>query len=153
MIETSVKESTICGAGNGRFFENNYKKDTIVRKQEYNSEELRILRNEFELREFDITYIQKYGHSAPVNSEYDCIFLNNPPMFTNHSSSPNIYFIYGDNFKYTLTSRDVERGEEMLQDYGEYKIIDWYETYINNNNAKSLASFGREINRETICNY
>lgn len=149
LIETEVKLSNIDNAGNGRYFLEDCDKDTIIRTQIIGSVELYKFMDEKNLEVLNMDHLQTYGHSVPIEYEYDyenMILLNDPPLFTNHSKNPNIYFIYKNDIKYTLTSIDVKKGDEMYQDYTLYKKIDWYENYLKNNNRKSLRTFGNEIN-------
>ena len=148
LIDTVVEQSKIPNAGVGRFFNEDCEKDTIIRKQCYDSDELYVFKNEKNLELIDKEYIQKYGHSAPNDGEIckDIIFLNNPPLFTNHSLDSNIYFIYKEDEKYTLTSKNVKKGDEMYQDYSIYKKIDWFENYLKNNKKTSLREFGQQLN-------
>ncbi|CAM9484374.1 unnamed protein product, partial [Ectocarpus fasciculatus] len=44
----------------------------------------------------------------------------------NHSESPNSYSGYNDDWDSTYAKRDIEVGEELLDDYGEYEYPDWF---------------------------
>ena len=44
-INTIIQKSLIDGAGNGRFFDQDCKKGTLIREQEFNSDELVILKS------------------------------------------------------------------------------------------------------------
>ena len=149
LIESEVKLSSICDAGNGRYFLEDCEQDTIIRTQLIGSDELYLFKNEKNLEVLNMDHLQNYGHSVPKEYENDyenMILLNDPPLFTNHSKESNIYFIYKNDTKYTLTSKCVKKGDEMYQDYTIYKKIDWFEDFLNKQNRKSLRIFGNEIN-------
>ena len=148
LINTEVKLSNIPNAGNGRFFSEDCEKDTIIRKQLIDSEELYILKPDSNLELINKHYLLNFAHSRPIEDIDDnCIYLNNPPLYTNHSKEPNIYFVYDKGEKFTITSKDVKKGEEMYQDYSNYRYIDWYEKYLEKINKKSLRHFGNELNK------
>lgn len=148
LVETEVKQSNIPNAGRGRFFCKDYEKETIIRKQKVDSDELYIFNNEKQLELVNFDYLLNFGHSRPIEDINDnSIYLNNPPLFTNHSNVPNIYFIYNNDEKYTIASKDVKKGEELYQDYSIYKKIDWFEHFLEKNNKKSLRCFGNELNK------
>lgn len=150
LVRTSIKESNIEGAGNGRFFEQDCKKCTLVRKQEIGSNELKVFNCKEDLEGYDIKHLQYFCHSAPIDTSYNCIFLNEPPFYTNHSNDPNVCNVYDSKYKYTYTTRDVLKGEEMYHSYAEYKLIDWYEEFIKENNKQSVASLGRVLSNDNI---
>lgn len=147
-IQTEVKTSNIPEAGMGRFFKKSYKKGTIVRIQKINSETLHVIRDVEELKHYDINLIKHFAHSLPTysNKHNDLIYLNFPPMNTNHSSDANIMYEFDETEKRTILLRDVEAGEEMLQNYTFFTKVDWFEDYLNSNNLISARQLGEEIN-------
>ena len=67
-------------------------------------------------------------------------------MNTNHSSDANIMYEFDETEKRTILLRDVEAGEEMLQNYTFFTKVDWFEDYLNSNNLISARQLGEEIN-------
>ena len=150
LVKTSIKKSNIEGAGKGRFFDQDCKIYTLVRKQEIGSNELKVFNCKEDLEGYDIEHLQYFCHSAPIDTSHNCIFLNEPPNFTNHSNNPNVCNVYDSKYKYTYTTCDVLKGEEMYHSYAEYKLIEWYEEFIEQNNKKSIASLGRTLSNDNI---
>lgn len=141
LIKTIVKKSTIPNAGIGRFFDEDCNANTIIRKQKINSESLQMITEP--KKNSDLNYLSKYGHTSPQNCEFynSAIFINVPPNNTNHSKQPNIYFVFDENYKYTITLKDVKKNNEMLQDYTTFKQIEWFEKLLNENNLLSSRQF------------
>jgi len=147
LVKTEVKLSNIPNAGKGRFFLEDLDKDTIVRKQIIDSDELFVFKKGCNLELVNLDYLQSFGHTQPNDDNIDdSIYINNPPLYTNHSKEPNIYFIYKENEKFTLTSKNVKKGEEMYQDYSIYKKVEWFENYLKEQKKVSLRDFGNQIN-------
>ena len=144
LIKTIVKESSIPNAGIGRFFDEDCKANTVIRQQKINSKSLKMIK----LKEIDnLIYLSKFGHTAPENCKlYNMdIFVNMPPNNTNHSKQPNIFYIFDENYKYTVTLKDVKKNDEMLQDYTTFKKIDWFENLLNENNLLSPRQFALSL--------
>merc|ERR1719231_937648 len=151
LVTTVVKQSTIPGAGQGRFFVGNHKKGDVVRRQHY-GKQLKIYRNAQEIEDarFDLKFLSYFGHSAPDNSPaklQGCVCMNFPPMYTNHSRNPNVSMHYHEDEKLTVLERDVYDGEEMVQDYAEYSEVKWFEDHLVMKGVKqSIRQFGIEYN-------
>ena len=75
LIKTVIKDSTIKDAGTGRFFLEDLKKGTIVRKQIIGSDNLKVIKNKEELDNYDITLLKHFGHSKPKNSKLNTCLL------------------------------------------------------------------------------
>jgi hypothetical protein len=148
LIETEVKLSNIPEAGNGRFFKKSYKKGTIVRIQKVASETLHVIKNVSELKQYNIEFVKHFGHSLPTysNKHNDFIYLNYPPMNTNHSIDANIMYEFDESEKRTILIKDVEAGDEMVQNYTHFTTVKWFEDYLNSNNMISARQLGVEIN-------
>jgi len=147
-IETEIKESNILNAGIGRFLLEDCKKDTVIRKQKINSQELFKFTDESNFSIIDLDVLRHYAHTSPKdNLEDNSIYLNDPPLYTNHSDNPNVYFIFNEDFKYTLSKFDLKKGDELYQNYNDFKKIEWFENFLNNKNIKSLRQFGEELKR------
>lgn len=147
LIKTEIKQSTLENGGNARFFDEDVKKGTIIRKQEIGSESLQILKNCMDLDKIDIDILKHYGHSVPKDCRFhtNCVLLNNPYLYTNHNSEPNIEFEYSYIYKYTKTTKDVKKGEEMFQDYSNFRKIKWFEDYLEKNNVIGARQFGKSF--------
>lgn len=140
-IKTIIKKSLIENAGNGRFFDDDYKKGTLVREQEFSSDELIVLKSIEDIKKFDVTKNEliHFCHSIPNNHDSNnVIYLNRPPMVTNHSEDPNIYYVYSDK-KRTYTLRDVKKGEEMYQNYNQFTEVKWFTDYLKKNHNEKWA--------------
>ena len=147
LVKTEIKSSNIPNAGRGRFFLEDLDKDTIIRKQTIDSDELFVFKKGCNLELVNLDYLKSFGHTQPNDDNYDdSIYLNNPPLYTNHSKEPNIYFIFKENEKFTLTSKNVKKGDEMYQDYSIYKKVEWFESYLKQQNKVPLRDFGNQIN-------
>lgn len=147
LISTEVKASTIENGGNARFFNEDVKKGTIIRKQEIGSESLQLFKNKNELDKIDIDILKHYAHSVPEGCSFhtNSVFINNPYLYTNHHSNPNIQFTYTYSYKYTITTRDVKKGEEMFQDYSSFKVVDWFQKYLKEKNVIGAREFAQSL--------
>ena len=143
-VPTEIKPSSIPGAGNGRFFKCKLNKFTIIRRQKIGSDSLHILKNIDDLKKYDLSYLKDFGHSLPQNCiiKNNYVYLNFPPMCTNHSNFPNIDYIYSDSEKITYTICDVQENDEILQDYSKFRKIKWFEDYLHKNNMISARELG-----------
>jgi len=148
LIPTIIKTSNIKNAGSGRFFIENHKKGTIIREQIINSDSLHVIKNKEECKKYDIELLKHFGHSLPNNSEIktNYVYINFPPMNTNHSLDNNIDFLFKDNKKITFLIKDVKSGEEILQNYSNFRKVDWFEDYLHENNLISARELGNLIN-------
>jgi hypothetical protein len=142
-LKTDIKKSSIDGAGLGRFFGGNFKKGEILRIQDLNNcDHIVIINNEKEAILYDMDFMYNFGHSIPddnIDKSYEhSIFLNVPPMFSNHSFTPNIRYKYEDDKKITMLTKDVKEGEEIVQDYSKQTNVDWYINLLNKNDLIPL---------------
>ena len=147
LIPTYVKESTIKSAGKGRFIIGNHKKGSIIIKQEINSETLHVIKNKDELKNYNIELLKHFAHTEPkdCNLKTNYVYLNFPPMNTNHSENNNIDYIYFDKYKITYLIRNVKDNEELLQNYCNFKQNNWFEDYLHNNKLISARELGINI--------
>lgn len=114
-VKTTVKKSTIPGAGLGLFTEEFIPKDTIIWEftpnidRVYTEEEYNQIWGKD--RDFLNTYCYKY------NGKYYLCVDNG--RFFNHSENPNCYSSDHDenNLGYTRALRDIEVGEELTDNY------------------------------------
>lgn len=140
-ISTIIQKSLIDGAGNGRFFNQDCKKNTLIREQDYDSNELIILKSPEDIEKYNVTNqeLTHFCHSIPNNHDSDYfIYINRPPMVTNHSDKPNIIYIYSDK-KRTYTLRDVKKGEELYQDYRNFSEVNWFTEYLKDKHSTTWA--------------
>lgn len=163
IVNTIIKDSTI--SGKGRFFNQDLKKGTIIRKQEISPSSKSLLKfdNEHELSNYiyllnggtlnNELFLEKliekthFFHTVPCDSEFykNSVFLNEPYMFTNHSHDPNIEFIYTKDWKYTITCQNVKRGDEIVQSYLNFSKIDWFENFLNKYKISSCREFALKL--------
>lgn len=144
LIKTEIKPSSIENGGNARYFLEDVKKGTVIRKQKIGSKSLQYFTEETNLGTLSVDTLKHYGHSVPKNCllHTNVVFVNNPFLYTNHSSDPNIIFEYTDEYKYTLTKKDVRKGDEMFQNYCDFKEIEWFENFLKQENTISARQFG-----------
>ena len=147
LIKSKVDPSTIENGGNARFFDQDVKKGDIIRKQEIGSESLQLFKNKDEVDKIDDDILKHYAHSVPKDCRFhtNSIFINNPYLYTNHNSDSNIGFQYTYAYKYTITTRDVKKGEEMFQDYSSFKTIDWFEKYLKGKKIIGAREFAESL--------
>lgn len=147
LIRTEIKPSTIENGGNGRFFQEDVKKGTMIRKQVIGSESLQIFKNQNELNKIDIDTLKHYAHSVPKDCRFhtNSVFINHPYLYTNHNCDSNVQFQYTYAYKYTITTKDVKKGEEMFQDYFAFKAIDWFEKYLKEKNIIGAREFAQSL--------
>ena len=120
LIPTYVKESTIKGAGKGRFIIGNHKKGSIIRKQEINSETLHVIKNKDELENYNI----EYWIMDIINPDYGKIInkIKGKRVFFDLS---NIFSYHTSHVCYTLTElvESLDRLIETLSNNTEYFFI------------------------------
>ena len=150
LIKSEVKQSSIPGAGRGRFFSQSCKSGDIIRIQDVNSD-LKVYKNIEDIENENNDLVMNFAHSRCKDSdiETDHIYVNKAPFFTNHSSTNNISFRIRTGKKLTYATRDVQAGEEMLQNYEEYTPVGWYEDYLHSNDQISLRELGIKYNALT----
>tara|TARA_B100001996_G_C18545257_1_gene548615 strand:+ start:404 stop:880 length:477 start_codon:yes stop_codon:yes gene_type:complete len=145
-VETEIKTSSIINAGTGRFFCKNYPKGTIVRVQKLSNPDHIIKYNKLNELNTDTETLIHFAHSKPHFHKHkyhkNSIFINVPFMNTNHSNHPNIKFIFTKNNKYTILTKNVAVGDEMLQDYSSFSKINWFEDYLTSINKQSCRQLG-----------
>ena len=85
LIPTYVKESTIKGAGKGRFIIGNHKKGSIIRKQEINSETLHVIKNKDELENYNIELLSDRSIISSVSKSK--IYKKNDDLYSNSTKN------------------------------------------------------------------
>ena len=144
LIPTKIRISKIPHAGTGRFFVHNHKKGTIIRKQIIDSPCLHVIKDNSGLKKYDIELLKHFGHTKPIHSNIttNYVYLNFPPMNTNHSIYNNIDFEYNDTEKITYVTRDVYAGEEIYQNYCNFDKCDWFEEFLHDHSILSARELG-----------
>lgn len=147
LIKTIIQPSSIQGAGTGRFFVEDHEKGTIIRKQKMGSDNLHVIKNKDELDKYNLQLLKHFGHSKPKHSELktNYIYLNFPPMNTNHSEDNNIDFIYVHHEKITYLTKDVKAGDEIFQNYRNFERVYWFEEYLHEKGEISARELGELI--------
>ena len=147
LIKTVIHSSSIQGAGTGRFFVEDHRKGTIIRKQKIGSDNLHVIKNRDDLDKYNLQLLKHFGHSKPKHSELttNYVYLNFPPMNTNHSENNNIDFIYTNNEKITYLTKDVKAGDEIFQDYRNFEKVEWFEKYLHEKDLISARELGELI--------
>ena len=155
-IPSEIKQSAIPNAGRGRFFVEDHKKGTVVRKQVLNSSTLKVFRNVQDVADagLDMEYLGHFGHSTPKDCDLhkDVMFINTPPMHSQHSAdsdSANIHYLYTDTEKICVLMKDVKAGDEFMQDYTNFKEVKWFEEHLNSQKFKSPRQFGTMLETQT----
>jgi SET domain-containing protein len=110
-IKTVVKESSIKGAGNGLFADQDISKGDII--WEYNDKVDKVINvKEFNtLSELEKAYILKYAYREGTSY----ILCSDDAKYMNHSSTPNCLDKTINNT--TIALCDIKQGEELLCDY------------------------------------
>ena len=147
LVKTIIHSSSIPGAGTGRFFVEDQKKGTIIRKQKIGSDSLHVIKTRDELDKYNLQLLKHFGHSKPKHSELktNYVYLNFPPMNTNHSEDNNIDFIYVHDEKITYLTKDVKAGDEIFQNYRNFEKVDWFEEYLHGKGEISARELGELI--------
>ena len=151
-IPSEIKQSVIPNAGRARFFVQDHKSGTVVRKQILGSSTLKVYRNIEDVNDagIDIEHLGHFGHSTPKDCDLheNVMFVNTPPMHSQHSAdsdNSNINYLYTDTEKICVLRRDVKAGEEFMQDYTNFKEVKWFEDHLNAKKFKSPRQFGTEL--------
>jgi len=124
-INTTVKESTIPGAGLGLFAVEDIKKDTII--WIFNPLLDRVITEEEfnKLNTFEKAYVKTYAYLSDdkdysTNGKTNYILCIDNGRFFNHSTTLNNVIDTHDLLfgSITVTARDIKAGEELLCNYG-----------------------------------
>ena len=96
------------------------------------------------MKKYDIDILKHFGHTLPIHSNIktNFVYLNFPPMNTNHSIYNNIDFEYTENEKLTYLTRDVYSGEEIYQNYCNFSECKWFEDYLHKYERVSARELG-----------
>lgn len=145
-IKTNIKKSNIQNAGLGRFSLEECSPHSLIRVQK-NNVNIYIYKNESEFAENFSDGISRFYHTSSHYSKIgkNYVYLNFPPMYTNHSADPNISFIYYDDIKITFAFKHIKTGDELVNNYLEYSKVDWFEKFLNKKNKISLRQMALNI--------
>lgn len=154
-IPSVIKQSSIPNAGRGRFFVEDHKKGTVVRRQKFDGPTIKVFRNVQDVLDagLDMEYLGHFGHSTPKDCDLhkDVMFVNTPPMHSQHSAdndNANIHYIYLENEKVCVLKKNVKAGEEFFQDYTNFKEVKWFEEHLNSKKYVSPRQFGATLEAE-----
>lgn len=132
VVKTVVKQSTIAGVG--LFADQDIKRGDIVWQYTpescatFTQEQFQVFINSFQKTESQIiqyyltyTYYQSFMNSL--------IFCLDNGRFVNHSGEPNLatpsYLPREMAWQYSVALRDVEKGEELTENYNTYDHSEW----------------------------
>lgn len=148
LIDTEVKRSFISGAGNGRFFTQACEQGKIIRIQDL-VDDLNVYKSVADVVVENSELVLHFAHGRCRDSDIDTdhVYINKIPFYTNHSSDNNISFRIRTGKKLTYTIRNVQPGEEMLQNYEEYTEVPWFEKYLHTIDKVSLREMGIKYNK------
>ena len=119
-VKVKVAESTIPNAGLGLFADEFIPKGMLVWQFD-EGEDRRISKKEFNiLSPEEQAYIRKYAYSK-VDSPSITLPVGDA-KYVNNSDSPNIY---GDNDNVSFAIKDIQPGDEILEDYSVYDDGNW----------------------------
>ncbi len=79
-------------------------------------------------------YISKMSDNSQIKYILEHVYcwkqyiieLNDDSQYTNHSSNPNMYTPVNDKEGCAYSIRDIQKGEELTEDYSKYDLIDEY---------------------------
>lgn len=132
LVKTTVKASSI--AGMGLFADENIKKGTavwqftpktcsVITKEQFQVLLQSFHKTETELIQYYLTYTY---YQTKLNGMILC--LDNG-RFVNHSEKPNLVnhpdLTPDTSWQYSVAIRDIQKGEELTEDYRTYDNSDW----------------------------
>jgi len=165
-IDTIVKESTIVGAGNGRFSLENIKEGTLIRKLKFI--DIKDYINNLKLnKNIDINYFIIFNNYDDLNLlvEYFKSFklldekeiktkiawfmgyidnklcIQSHSSYYNHSNEYNIKRIIDDEYLYHYANRDIDKNNELFIDYNDYIMPEYFFKWCSDNNIHGILSF------------
>lgn len=119
LVKTFLDKSKIHGIG--LFANENIKSGAIVYKPNPGLD-IKITEEEFSKLEKNCQEtIRHYGFRSKVDSMWYLAF--DDIRFCNHSKNSNLFQSEIDNNKCLTANRDIKKGEELLQNYGEFEIL------------------------------
>lgn len=143
LIKTTVKPSTI--AGLGLFADEDIKQGEIIWRYDpqtcmvFTQQQLSTLVNSAQYIE-SIKYYLTYGwYVSQLGGVVVC--LDNG-RFVNHSSAPNLGQITpsDESWRFSFALRDIEKGEELTENYASYDSTDWFNDLHHNHDIFSTVS-------------
>jgi len=139
-VEYDLKESTI--AGLGLFAKARIPKGTLLWK--YSEKSVRIFSSAEEVR---LTLEERSAEDGTHFLEHVycwegkvCEILNDG-RFWNHSKQPNTGSLPEDEAS-SWSLRDIEAGEEFLDDYSQHDMLDWFEAICKEHAVSSSSKVG-----------
>jgi len=168
LVNTEVKDSTVVDAGRARFVTEDVKEGTIIRatklvdaKQGLPLPGTTLVSTAKEMLMEAMSYDDVEG--LPTNKEQIVNFAGTPfnveedngvtyhwvPCnYFNHSGNPNVILALppkADGMVYAVALRDILAGEELFQDYREFRLPPWFMSMCNEWKLTSTQSLGMQI--------
>lgn len=149
-VPTYLAPSKIPGAGVARYTKVALKKGEIIRLQSVEDGSLIAFKDLQSIQKFiakeGIDFVANFSHAGPQD-EVDTkglVLINNPPYYINHGSKDekNAEALWQGRVKISRTSKDVEAGEEILEDYREFGEIKWFEEFLMQEGRLPVRRFG-----------
>lgn len=165
-IRTQIKESSISGAGKGRFILEDVKKGDLIRKIKIVNvkDYINIIKsNENDNTNYFITFTDysdlgllveyfksfnlldedeiKIKISWFIASINDKLYIQSHSSYYNHSNSNNIKYDFDDNYAYHYANKDIDRNSELFINYNDYNMPEYYLKWCSDNNIQDILSF------------
>uniref|UniRef100_A0A7S1R8A2 SET domain-containing protein n=1 Tax=Alexandrium catenella TaxID=2925 RepID=A0A7S1R8A2_ALECA len=157
LVPTEVREeSTIPGAGRGRFVLRSVEKGEAIRRLRIGSPALRAFRSVEEIEaafprsDGGVQHVSHFGASAPPDVDWlrEVVLVNGTAACLNHpprGTEPNVRLEYriegGEQFRFLVAVRDIPAGGEMFVDYTQWSEVPWFEEYLRSNGLQSARGF------------
>jgi len=148
-FKTVVKASNIPEAGRGRFADEDIPAGEWVRSVCIDGAHLKEYSNWDELNaEKDHDWVVNFIHTPTDGSEMakkNKVYGAHPMHFHNHSLEPNCVVVWEDGCRKTKSLRDIKKGEEFLENYGNFGKVDWFENKLAENDEWSVRQLPDKI--------
>jgi hypothetical protein len=164
-IRTTLAESTIAGAGLGRFAAEAAAENTVLRRQRLDSSSLRAFCSAAELTAAfphanDLCMLSDFAFCSPTLP--GVVMLDSPPTMVNHAGAAGgantaFRFFVADNnddggggggggvVKEVVATRAIAPGDEFLQDYRAIAKVDWFEQLLATAELVSARELGNTL--------
>lgn len=150
-VATRLGPSTIAGAGLGRFAAAGCSCGTVLREQRVGTANLPAYRSAQELcaafpAAEDLPMLADFAFSSP--SHPGAVLLDSPPTMVNHANDAagaNTAFRFEGDAKSVVATRDIEEGDELLQDYRAIARVGWLEALLASADLQTARQLGVQI--------
>lgn len=165
-INTIIKQSTIDGAGKGRFTLEKINKGDLIKKttiihikdylnilksNENNDTNYFIILNNYD----DINMLFEYFKSFKLLNEEEIkikmswfighinnkLYIQSHSNYYNHSVNCNIEYRFDDKYLYQYANKDIDKDSELFIDYNNIKFTDYYLKWCCDNNIDDVLSY------------